>query len=46
MGFNRTFMELKLDIDCNLRLLTVGFNRTFMELKFSLQGIVDYKHRF
>ena len=34
-GFNRTFMELKLQDIPDLFSLILSFNRTFMELKFS-----------
>ena len=33
MGFNRTFMELKLPSACNCKICVLRFNRTFMELK-------------
>ncbi len=39
MGFNRTFMELKLLYGGGVHILCVRFNRTFMELK--LQGIIE-----
>ena len=32
-GFNRTFMELKLNTTYRSTIITTGFNRTFMELK-------------
>ena len=32
-GFNRTFMELKLESAVRMLRLAGGFNRTFMELK-------------
>ena len=33
VGFNRTFMELKLLIDVGFEICSFSFNRTFMELK-------------
>ena len=33
VGFNRTFMELKLGDRDRFNSLVLGFNRTFMELK-------------
>ncbi len=33
--FNRTFMELKLNVVTGVYDFTLGFNRTFMELKLS-----------
>ena len=33
LSFNRTFMELKVDVSVEARNENNGFNRTFMELK-------------
>ena len=38
MGFNRTFMELKLSLTISSSRFTNRFNRTFMELKLSGEG--------
>ena len=43
MGFNRTFMELKLSFAYACFLLALCFNRTFMELKLKLPSFEKVK---
>ena len=38
---NRTFMELKFDVNANYLRVIIRSNRTFMELKFHQIGKVD-----